>query len=364
MPEPSSLLREFAKAKGLASLDEPLSLFEPKAYHTLLVELEHCVSHRPSDHLRGSASKYTSHAASLEGCLAPAAGDAAFVFKVNEPQQSATSPKRLGVDAFGNPVGKTFTGDEKFPRVGSFEVKVTLINNEFSHRYGPVLVFSKLSTGMWPSFTKLRKNVDALLQQLLVEDDQKCGLEREYRKQHPAPSANQEEGDGEAAANSPDEPADTSTSTQPAPSEPAMEATSVEAIESRAEQASEASIAAAAESAAEPAAELAAETAAESAAQAAAEPVAQAAAESAAQAAAEPTVELAAESATEPATESAAEPAIKAPPAAPAEASTLEPASETGVKQEVGDGAERPAEIGRLGMVAKADGEGAAASSG
>jgi hypothetical protein len=223
MPEQSGLLREFARQKGLATFDDVESepAFEMMACHELIVNLEHCTSQRPSHHLRGSNTKYTNQMAMLTGCLEPAAGDGELFMRVNEGEGSSlpsamgrsgrTSPsKRPGsaptgsptraserglaasgglprVDAFGNPIGRTFTGDEKFPRVGSFEVHVTLHNKEFQRRYGPVLVYSKIKSGRWPSFTKLRKTVDAVMQQLLAEDDQACALEKEFRKQNPAP---------------------------------------------------------------------------------------------------------------------------------------------------------------------------------
>jgi hypothetical protein len=229
MPEQSGLLREFARQKGLATFDDVESkpAFEMKACHELIVSLEHCTSQRPSHHLRGSNIKYTNQMSMLSGCLEPAAGDGQLHLKVNEeagsplssargrsnssspskrPSSAPPTRRSLGgmsaseglprVDAFGNPIGRSFSGDEKYPRVGSFEVHVTLHNKEFQRRYGPVLVYSKIKTGQWPSFTKLRKTVDAVMQQLLAEDDQACALEKEFRKQHPArPVMNQGEED-------------------------------------------------------------------------------------------------------------------------------------------------------------------------
>mmetsp|Transcript_26061 Transcript_26061/g.84100 ORF Transcript_26061/g.84100 Transcript_26061/m.84100 type:complete len:358 (-) Transcript_26061:667-1740(-) len=228
MPEQSGLLREFARQKGLATFDDVESepAFEMKACHELIVNLEHCTSQRPSDHLRGSNTKYTNQMSMLSGCLEPAAGNGELHMRVNEGEGSSLpsamgrssrrspskrpgsaapgSPTRastggtaasgglLRVDTFGNPIGKSFTGDEKYPRVGSFEVHVTLHNKEFQRRYGPVLVYSKIKSGQWPSFTKLRKTVDAVMQQLLAEDDQACALEKEFRKQNPAPPVENE----------------------------------------------------------------------------------------------------------------------------------------------------------------------------
>lgn len=240
----TKLLREFTRQKGLATFDdaEAPPAFELNSHHQVVVSVEHCTSARPSCHLRGKQENYQTYLNLLRDCLRTAAGDGELALKVNEsggasgnglgetarsngrPGSAPSSGGRhslatlLRVDAFGNPTGRTFTGDGKYPRVGSFEartarapahrhpaththlrqqapallrsaprsasrsapraqVHVTLVNKEYGggQRYGPVFVFSKIKSGAWPSMAKLRKTVDAALQRLLEEDDKACG---------------------------------------------------------------------------------------------------------------------------------------------------------------------------------------------
>lgn len=207
----TELLREFTRQKGLATFDdaEAPPAFELNSHHQVVVSVEHCTSARPSCHLRGKQENYQTYLNLLRDCLRTAAGDGELALKVNEsggasgnglgetarsngrPGSAPSSGGRhslatlLRVDAFGNPTGRTFTGDGKYPRVGSFEVHVTLVNKKYGggQRYGPVFVFSKIKSGAWPSMAKLRKTVDAALQRLLEEDDKACSLEREFRRQ-------------------------------------------------------------------------------------------------------------------------------------------------------------------------------------
>jgi len=247
MPEPASLLHEFARGKGLNTFDEDEAerAFEMKGRHELIVNIEHCIAHRPSDHLRGSSRKYTDCLQLVSSALQPSAGDGQFVLRVNDegtgsmsssfassgrsggasplkrrPASAPRSPSKKftaqpRVDLYGNLVGKSFTGDECFPRVGSFEVQVTLHNKDFQRSYGPVIVFSKIKIGMWPSTSKLSKLVDEALQKLLAEDDKACAFEKEFRKHvvgEESPARNQ-------AAATPTKPAP-AVPAKPAPAEP------------------------------------------------------------------------------------------------------------------------------------------------
>lgn len=60
--------------------------------------------------------------------------------------------------------------DDVAPRIGSFEVLVTLVNRLSGQKYGPVQVHSKLQTRRWPLFDKLRERVDVYLQEFLAKD--------------------------------------------------------------------------------------------------------------------------------------------------------------------------------------------------
>ena len=90
----SGLLSEFAKKKGLSSLDdedvEPLR--ELEAQHQLSVHIEHCNCIRPSHHLRGSKEKYVTYFKQIEAAMQFLAGAGEVAVLSNQPEWSGQAP--------------------------------------------------------------------------------------------------------------------------------------------------------------------------------------------------------------------------------------------------------------------------------
>ena len=80
--------------------------------------------------------------------------------------QSAAQGERLR-----RQLGLGSATDRSQPRIGAFEVSFRLVNTQSHKIYGPVEVFSKISTGHWPgTASKLVQRVQKDLQVFLTKD--------------------------------------------------------------------------------------------------------------------------------------------------------------------------------------------------
>jgi len=67
--------------------------------------------------------------------------------------------------------GAGLLSERSQPRLGAFEVSFKLVNTESRQTYGPVQIFSKISTGHWPGApAKLIKRAQESLQPYLAKD--------------------------------------------------------------------------------------------------------------------------------------------------------------------------------------------------
>ena len=218
----SGLLSEFAKKKGLSSLDdedvEPLR--ELEAQHQLSVHIEHCNCIRPSHHLRGSKEKYVTYFKQIEAAMQFLAGAGEVAVLSNQPEWSGqapaepvvaspsarkTRPASAGPASQRTPLQPRAVGDQyglasapqgRWPRVGSFEVCYSLINIKSKASYGPFLLFSKLQSERWPAEAKLSARLREHLQVLLKQDEQHYALEKKVRQKIDEKKAEQDSGGG------------------------------------------------------------------------------------------------------------------------------------------------------------------------
>ena len=73
----------------------------------------------------------------VESHLRPVAGEGEFALQINDIRGAKAASSGLKrphrADAFGNTC-RTFMGNEMFPRPGSFEVSVSLVNRDFQRQ--------------------------------------------------------------------------------------------------------------------------------------------------------------------------------------------------------------------------------------
>jgi len=207
----SSLLEQFAKQKGLATFDdeeeEEQQLF-PQSQHEIVVHVEYCTALRPSrtGSLRGSSQKYIDHFSQLEDVFAPLRGDGELRVVANQKQHAAPAASRtaaatkrpssaathrtvdasLGVNTSAARLMATDSeggdGGRLWPRIGAFEVSLTLRNTQSGRTHGPALIHSKLETGRWPLHAKVRGRFLGVLNEMLKADEIDFGLEKAYRE--------------------------------------------------------------------------------------------------------------------------------------------------------------------------------------
>jgi len=215
----SNLLDQFARQKGLATFgdEEQEELRLPLEHHELIIHVEHCTALRPSrtGSLRGSAEKYVDHFSQIEGALSELRGEGAIsvLANVNEedsaergaaqqPQQQRPSrPQSAGVIRSSprppSPLRQRWpeqlqqlqqlpNSKTSWPRIGAFEVTLTLHNTKSKARHGPCPVYSKLLTGVWPKHAKLRTRCGSILQELLKKDELDFSMEKAVREHYQA----------------------------------------------------------------------------------------------------------------------------------------------------------------------------------
>lgn len=137
--------------------------------HELHVHVEYCTAKRPSrtGSLRGSAATYVERFQQLNELFTSMAGDATLDMAPNDPAHlGALAPGRRPMPAAGTarlPLQAAAWPDQSWdsktkqswPRLGAFEVSLTLKNTQSGKCYGPRPVYSKLETRSWPLLLKL-----------------------------------------------------------------------------------------------------------------------------------------------------------------------------------------------------------------
>jgi len=207
---------EWLKSKGVSNIDDLEADNEPQLlalqeHHQLVVLVEMCQAQRPSKlgSLKGTHEKYEEEFMRLEATVALLAGDGAVEVIKWEPSmppfpgsgsssalplpppvtagaahgrrsrpQSAGAASRApsrpqsaapGLRAYMGANGPT--SERLGPRIGAFEVCYKLVNTRSGQQYGPVPVFSKISSGKWPGEPAiLVKRVQEHLQGFLARD--------------------------------------------------------------------------------------------------------------------------------------------------------------------------------------------------
>lgn len=213
----SSLLEAHLLAKGLATIDdidaEPLRQLQP--HHILYIHLEHCTAQRPAFSLRGTREKYESQAMLIEECVEQFRGDGDVKVLHNVPPGAPPGRPSSAAGALGSgsPSGRQsrpqsagsvrtpnwgsgnamttshglgkmgLAPTTQFPRIGAFEVGVSLRNIATSTTYGPEPLASKLATGRWPSHKKVTTALSEHLQRWLKQDERSFALENAVRKE-------------------------------------------------------------------------------------------------------------------------------------------------------------------------------------
>ena len=205
----SSALDSMLKSKNIGTIDdldapEEEPLLELQTNHNLIVIVEMCQATRPSKlgSLKGSHEKYvdelgrlTSTVESLKGAGAveviewkpgdpivpssssfsppqPPAGGGATPGRRSRPQSAGAMSSR---PQSAHAMMRTYLGgppeERQGPRIGSFEVSYKLVNTLSGKQYGPVEVFSKISSGCWPGASELMvKRIQEQLQGFLQVD--------------------------------------------------------------------------------------------------------------------------------------------------------------------------------------------------
>jgi hypothetical protein len=208
-PSRSEVVDAVLRSKGLNTIDDLDAEFkEPQLslqqHHELCVIIEMCQAHRPSKlgSLKGSHAKYVAEFERLSAAFQDLQGDgtvtmlewgpgmggsvesgpsagASVMVRPLRPQsagasrassrpQSAMSCASRRLASLGFPAQP----ERSAPRIGAFEVSFKLINTTSHQIYGPVMVFSKISTGHWPGPTeRIIKKLQESLQPFLKSDE-------------------------------------------------------------------------------------------------------------------------------------------------------------------------------------------------
>jgi len=150
------------KAARRASGHDDMPPPELQDYHRLIIHVEHCMAQRPSPmgSLQGAAERYASSfqhfqeaVLSHEMCGAIPSASPEVVIVANN----------LGYRPPGSEENTTASGEPGWPRLGSFEVSVTLYDTRTGQRWGPITLFSKIASYKFPAIVKLTGRVHGQL---------------------------------------------------------------------------------------------------------------------------------------------------------------------------------------------------------
>lgn len=208
----AAVREQYLRSKGLCNLtdldDAEEALLQLQGHHELVVVVEMCEAQRPSKlgSLKGTHEKYEEEYNKLQETFAELSGDGAIRYEKWQPGMATpvegsslaqSAPFEAGAGRSSRPQSASTTrprsrpqsaaqgerlrrqllgvgapaGDRVQPRIGAFEVSFKLVNTQSGRIYGPIEVFSKISTGHWPgTASKLVQRVQKDLQVFLTRD--------------------------------------------------------------------------------------------------------------------------------------------------------------------------------------------------
>ena len=170
----SSLQMEMARIKESIAAKHALQdvgsfTLHLSSYHVLTVHVEHCVAKRPSTTLKGSPQKYLD----LQNRLADLVADSVFRGNcqlnhlVNEREHRSEPPP---VAEPGRRLTPNEVAASVYPRIGAFEVTVTLQDTRSGVTHGPALLYSKLKTQKFPKCDNILERMERKLSEYVGDN--------------------------------------------------------------------------------------------------------------------------------------------------------------------------------------------------